>query len=153
MSVTCQDQKLLRKQLRSNSTFIPPGTSVRKQWIHLDSLWLIILILWLPLQDGLYFSIPQNCNCVGSLLCIWSKCLETLCFGKPFIIFSTCSLILTFRALFVLPTYWRLQLHCSTYTTPSVWHPIKSLMTWVSPVFVATNSVFFFWNLCDLRHA
>lgn len=43
-------------------------------------------------------------------------------------IYNILDIILTLRALFVLPMYCRLQLHCSTYATPSMWQPINSLI-------------------------
>lgn len=76
---------------------------------------------------------PQNLRWDGSLLWTASKCLETLCLSNPFWILHTCSLIRTFRGRLVRPTYCRPQLHSSTFTAPSVLHPINSVISyWVT---------------------
>lgn len=110
-------------------------------YIHLD---LNSLILWLPLQWGLNFSIGQNFNSVAFLLCT-SKCRDTLCFGNPDLMFFMCSRNLFHRGRLVLPMYCREQELSNT--THSVRHEIKSLMSYSFFVALDMNLLHF----CPLK--
>lgn len=119
--------KKIRDYTISVISFSPNGWSVLSLYIQNISLFLRVSNRFCTVESIKSMGVTViGCNIPE---CSIEQCLETPCRRKPFLILARCLFILLCKFWIVRPTYWHLQMHCSTYTTYEDWH-VRLWLIW-----------------------